>query len=297
MRVAIQQTLLLLAISLPQWVWAKSSSQAIDSGRVAVPGSSLFYEAAGQGSPLILLHAGSLDRRMWDPQFLALADSHRVIRYDARGHGRSGPVTGRFDPSQDLYALMEALHIPRATLVGCSLGGATAIDFALAHPEYVARLVLVSSGLSGYRWPAESRDVPWRVAARAAALRADTVGIARAWLQSDYFAVARTNPTLAARLDTLLSDNVESWRSALHNGRQDTVLAGPAQGRLHQIRVPTLVIVGRRDVLDILRIADTLRAHIPVTQFAPVEGIGHLPNMERPSEFLRILRAFLGSFD
>ena len=265
----------------------------VDSGRVAVPGSSLYYETAGNGPPLILLHGGSLDRRMWDDQYYALAQSHRVIRYDARGHGRSGPVTSHFDGSEDLRALMEALRVGRATLVGSSLGGATAIDFALAHPERVDRLVLVGSGLSGYRWPSESLDLSWRVAERAAAARGDTVGIARSWLQSEYFAAARELPALAARLDTLLAENVELWKTRLRLGNQDTVFSGPALGRLGRIRAPALIVVGSRDVADIYRIADTLQAYLPQARTVVVDGAGHVPNMERPSLFLEVLRNFL----
>jgi pimeloyl-ACP methyl ester carboxylesterase len=241
---------------LPQLVLAQERSFQpvhVDSGRVSVSGSSLYYEAAGRGPTIILLHAGSLDRRMWDDQFQALARSYRVIRYDARGHGRSGPAIERLDRSRDLAALMQDLRISRAALVGSSLGGATAIDFALAYPDKVTRLILVSSGLSGYKWPAESRDAPWRVAARAAAAKSDTVGIARSWLQSDYFAAARESPALAARLDTLLAENVEVWKGSLQRGPQDSVFAGPALSRLNQLHAPTLIVVGDRDIRDIHR--------------------------------------------
>jgi pimeloyl-ACP methyl ester carboxylesterase len=267
----------------------------VDSGRVSVSGSSLYYEAAGRGPTIILLHAGSLDRRMWDDQFQALARSYRVIRYDARGHGRSGPAIERLDRSRDLAALMQDLRISRAALVGSSLGGATAIDFALAYPDKVTRLILVSSGLSGYKWPAESRDAPWRVAARAAAAKSDTVGIARSWLQSDYFAAARESPALAARLDTLLAENVEVWKGSLQRGPQDSVFAGPALSRLNQLHAPTLIVVGDRDIRDIHRIADTLRAYLPQARTTVLEGVGHLPSMERPVLFLRLVSEFLAS--
>ncbi|MBK6845089.1 MAG: alpha/beta fold hydrolase [Gemmatimonadetes bacterium] len=88
-----------------------------------VPGSTLFYESAGTGSPVILLHGGNLDRRMWDAEFGALQRTHRVIRYDARGYGRSGASDTAFSAHHDLRALMDALQLPRASLVGLSLGG------------------------------------------------------------------------------------------------------------------------------------------------------------------------------
>ena len=96
---------------------------SVDTGRVAVPGSSLFYEAAGEGAPIILLHGGNLDRRMWDAEFDFLKQQYRVIRYDARGYGRSGRIDTTFAAHEDLLALMDSLALPRATLIGLSLGG------------------------------------------------------------------------------------------------------------------------------------------------------------------------------
>ena len=133
------------------------ATSAVDTGRVNVPGGSLFFEAAGAGSPVILLHGGNLDRRMWDAEFAGLQSRHRVIRYDARGYGRSGPADTAFRAHDDLLALMDALGLSRATLVGLSLGGRIAIDFALAHPERVDRLVLAAPGISGGKW-AEDGD-------------------------------------------------------------------------------------------------------------------------------------------
>ena len=94
-----------------------SVATAPDTGRVRVPGSTLFYESAGTGSPVILLHGGNLDRRMWDAEFGALQRTHRVIRYDARGYGRSGASDTAFSAHHDLRALMDLslIHISEPT--------------------------------------------------------------------------------------------------------------------------------------------------------------------------------------
>jgi pimeloyl-ACP methyl ester carboxylesterase len=134
-----------------------SAAAPPDTGRVTVPGSSLFYESAGTGRPVILLHGGNLDRRMWDAEFDALRAAHRVIRYDARGYGRSGPADTAFSAHHDLLALMDTLQLSRASLVGLSMGGRIAMDFALSHPDRVDRLVLVAPGISGGTW-AEDAD-------------------------------------------------------------------------------------------------------------------------------------------
>ena len=121
---------------------APTPAVAIDSGRVAVAGGALYYEAAGKGAPVILLHGGNLDRRMWDEQFGELSQHYRVIRYDARGYGRSSAADQAFSAHEDLAGLMRGLNLVRASLVGLSLGGRIAIDFALAHPDQpVARLL------------------------------------------------------------------------------------------------------------------------------------------------------------
>ncbi|MGW4799645.1 alpha/beta fold hydrolase [Nonomuraea sp. NPDC004297] len=118
----------------------------------------LAYEEAGPPEPVgtvVLVHAGVADMRMWAHQFAALSERHRVIRYDLRGHGRSGDAVGEVCHHEDLLALMNALKIDRAALVGCSMGGAYAVEVALAAPERVAALVLISSGLAGHQWPRE----------------------------------------------------------------------------------------------------------------------------------------------
>ena len=100
----------------------------VDTGRVVVDGGSLYYEAAGSGAPVILLHGGNLDRRMWDAQFALLRQRYRVIRYDARGFGRSSAADRPFAAHDDLAALFRALNLSRAALVGLSMGGRIAIS-------------------------------------------------------------------------------------------------------------------------------------------------------------------------
>src|SRR6267143_1814603 len=124
----------------------------VNSGYAPTEGTSLYYEVAGEGSPVVLLHPGQGGCVLWDRQFLPFAREHRVIRYDARGFGRSERPDAPFKAYDDLRAVLDALGVARAALVGLSLGGLTAIDFAIAHPERVSALVLVNAGLSGYQY-------------------------------------------------------------------------------------------------------------------------------------------------
>jgi 3-oxoadipate enol-lactonase len=266
----------------------------VDTGRVAVPGSSLYYEAAGAGSPVILLHAGYLDRRMWDPQFLLFARSYRVIRYDARGLGRSGPAETPYSSFEDLLTLIRALELTHVTLIGASLGGGASLDLAVTHPDLVEKLVLVGPGLSGYVWPPEDLNQPWRVEARAALARADTVGVAVAWVHSGYLLPASEQAPLAAKLRTLLADNVGFWKGLLrHPEGYDTAPFPPALRRLGAIHAPALLILGSRDVADIHRIVDTLGRRLPDATTVVFQGAGHLPNMEQPDRFASTVLDFL----
>jgi 3-oxoadipate enol-lactonase len=266
----------------------------VDTGRVAVPGSSIYYEAAGTGSPVILLHAGYLDRRMWDGQFRQFARSYRVVRYDARGLGRSGPANTPYSSFEDLYAVIRALGLGRVTLIGSSLGAAASLDLAVTHPEVVDKLVLVGPGLSGYAWPPENLNQRWRIEAREALARADTVGVAVAWAHSGYLLPASEQPLLAARLRMLLADNVGFWKELLrHHEGYDTAPSPPALARLSSVHAPVLIIVGGRDVRDIQQIVDTLRLRLPEAKVEVFEGTGHLPNMEQPDRFAAAVLEFL----
>ena len=129
------------------------------SGFVDVGGTSLYYEVAGAGAPVVLVHGFGLDRRMWDEQVDVLAERFTVVRYDLRGFGRSNAERVEFWPTEGLRALLDFLKVERATLVGLSLGGIVAADFASEHPERVERLVLVGSGLRGDRQPPDEKSM------------------------------------------------------------------------------------------------------------------------------------------
>ena len=267
------------------------SSTPVDSATVLVNGARLFYETTGRGSVVVLIHGGNLDSRMWDDQFIPFAHEHRVIRYDVRGFGRSGPADTPYEAQADLYALLVALHIPRASLVGLSLGGGIAIDFALTHPEMVDRLVLASPGLRGWRWAAQ--DTTWQPQARAILARGDTVGAALSWLKSDYMRPAMEHDSLAPRLLELTAANVPYWKGLLRHGDKERPISPSAATRVRMIDMPTLLIVGDRDNIDIQRIVDTLNVQLPHARKVTMHDAGHMVNMEQPERFTELVREFL----
>ena len=269
------------------------NAPGVDSASIAVNGTRLFYEIAGTGPVVVLMHGGNLDSRMWDDQFATLARSHRVLRFDARGFGRSGPADTPYEAQADLYALLVALRIPRASLIGLSLGGRVAIDFALTHRDMVDRLVLVSPGLGGWRYT--EQDTTWQPQARVILARGDTTGAILGWLRSDYMRPAMEHANLVPRLRELAADNVSYWKGLLRHGDTERAIIPPAATRLRAIDAPTLLLVGDRDNLDIQHIVDTLSAELPHARKVTVHGAGHMINMDQPDRFLELVREFLRS--
>jgi 3-oxoadipate enol-lactonase len=263
-----------------------------DAGFVAAPGGPLFFEARGAGPAVILLHGANLDRRLWDPQFEFLAgddSSPRVVRYDIRPFGRSPPATAPYSDTEELLLLLDHLGIETATLVGLSLGGAIAIDFALTHPSRVGGLVLVGPGLSGYGFSGgEERSARFRAALDAGG----TDALVEEWLRDPYMAPAMAQPELAPTLRALARDNGRSWlpESRRHG---PAAMDPPAIHRLGEIQVPTLIVTGERDVPDIQDIADLLERGVPGATRVRIPGVGHLPNLEAPEAFNRALLSFL----
>jgi pimeloyl-ACP methyl ester carboxylesterase len=122
-----------------------------ETGAAEVNGATIYYEVVGEGEPLVLVHAGIADSRMWEGQLTAFADRYRVLRYDMRGFGRTAMVEGTFSHHEDLRGLLDFLGLDRAHLVGCSMGGGAVLDFALEYPDRVGNLVLVGSAVGGFR--------------------------------------------------------------------------------------------------------------------------------------------------
>jgi pimeloyl-ACP methyl ester carboxylesterase len=267
---------------------AGEPDRPVTSGLAEVAEPVLYYEACGEGEAVVLIHGGNLDRRMWDGQFQLFARDFRVIRYDVRGFGKTEAPTRPFSCVKDLRSLLEGLKVSRAHLVGLSLGGRIAIDFAVAHPEKVKSVVAVGPGLSGFEWPPESEKRFWELA-RLARDEGPEKAV-EGWLKDPYMVPAMENPALAKRIRRLALDNTASW---LANPMLERPLNPPAIKRLGEIRAPTLLVVGDRDVPEIQAIVKILEKGVPHAKKVVIAGAGHMVNMEKPDEFNRAVLGFL----
>ena len=184
---------------------ARGKSKA--TGVAQVNGTKLYYEMAGEGRTVVLIHGGLADSRLWDDQFDELAKHYRVIRYDLRGFGKSAFSMGPYSHIEDLYALLKFLKVKKASLVGLSLGGVIAVDFALEHPEMVDALILTSSGLRGHPSARNEKSVAVQKAA-------EEQGMEKAiemWLEHPFFATGKNNPAYVQRMRRMLADNFRYW--------------------------------------------------------------------------------------
>ena len=258
-------------------------------GFAPVNGTRLFYEVSGSGEPIVLIHGGQLDSRMWDGEFTLLSKEFRVLRYDVRGYGGSPrPEGATYSDSEDLRALLDYVGMPKAHLVGLSLGGRIALDFAPVYPERVLSLTLVGPGLAGFDQPDPEGDARWGALILAAHDGPEKV--TDLWLKDPFMAPAMENPRLAPRVRLLSLENAHEW---IANPVLQKSPRPKAAERLKEIAAPTLLVLGDRDVKTIKATIEKLEKDVPGAKKVVVPGAGHMVNMEKPEEFDHALLGFL----
>ncbi len=268
----------------------------VKTGYAEVNGALLYYEIAGGGTPLVMLHAGIADSRMWDDEFEAFTASHRVLRFDMRGYGKSLPVPGDFNIQDDLTALLAELDLDGAlVLMGCSMGAGLALDFALENPERARALILVGGGPAGFETDAEEPDELFAESERAFE-NGELDRVAELDMQIWFDGVGRSpNPNKAAARAKALEmarrvTELEFKRIGKHVRKSPEK---PAAERLHEIKAPCLIVVGENDLPYLLKAADFMQERLPNATLAAMADAAHLPNMEHPAQFRAIVEDFL----
>ena len=247
--------------------------------------SDLYVERAGEGSPVVLLHEGIGDSRMWDPQWGSYAERFLVVRFDMRGFGQSPPVLGMFSLSGDLVELIEGLGVGPVTLIGMSLGGSVAMETTIARPELVSRLVVVGPGPRGFEMNDETK-AGWD--------DDEAVEInMRMWVDGPSRSPDQVDPVLRRKVGEMQRRAIDLWRESGEQDGNHQPLVENWGERLGEISVPTLILVGELDRPEMQEIAERLEAEIPDARRETIAGTAHVPNMERPEEFDRLVLDFL----
>jgi pimeloyl-ACP methyl ester carboxylesterase len=261
------------------------------SGFAEINEIKLYYEVMGEGNAVVLIHAGKLDRRMWDDQFVEFAKHYRVIRYDVCGYGKSEIPQKPYSDVEDLKSLLRFLTVDKACLIGLSMGGKIAIDFALQHPEMTSTLIPVAADLGGFVWSSEEIMPGYQKIIETARDESESKAV-EMWLKFPLFAPAMENPVIRGKVREIVEENSHVF---LLNPLIRRQIKPPAVERLSEISVPTLIILGDRDVSDIAAIADALEKNITGSKKVVISGTGHLVNMEKPKEFNRMVLDFLSA--
>jgi pimeloyl-ACP methyl ester carboxylesterase len=260
-----------------------------------VDGGALEFDVGGDvGRPaVVFLHPGLWDRRTWDGHFERYGRRYRVVRYDARGYGRSSrPEPGRpYSHVDDLIAVLDAAGVDRAALIGCSMGGATAVETAAEHPSRVAALVLAAPGINGWDdlTREETADLDARFAPVEAAIDRGDLPAARD-AQLAIFAPLGTDDAAGRRIREIAFDNLHEVTMD-ESGRRD--IDPPIVDRLASITAPALVIAAGHDPPVYRRVARIYADGIPGARLVEVADTDHVVNVRTPGAFDAAVLPFL----
>jgi pimeloyl-ACP methyl ester carboxylesterase len=280
----------------------KPNRGAMKPNRATLHGREVTYAEAGSGPVLLMIHgiAGTFEN--WEAVFDPLAREHTVLAPNLPGHGESAPAAGDYSlgaMASGLRDLLIALGHERATLVGHSLGGGIAMQFAYQFPELTERLVLVSSGGLG---PEVS------LLLRAAALPGADLFIAATAGPGRIAgsALARGMATVGLRPHADIAEVARGYSSLSDGGRRAAFLATlravvstegqrvDAADRLYLTEgTPVLIIWGERDRMIPAQHGERAHKAIPRSRLEIFEGVGHLPQLEAPGRFVAVLERFL----
>lgn len=249
---------------------------------------SIFYEWAGSGPCLILIHDGMLHRELWDAQFDHFSSNYRVIRYDRRGYGASSPATEVYTHLKDLNALFGETGTEHALLVACSSGGALAIVFTLTYPQKVDGLVLVGAVVGGFSYTAHMRNRGGHLPGSFDSELEESLYYAL----EDPYEIHPDNREAREKAQRLLMAFPPKKNRRQDYSRPEV----PAFRRLHEINVPALVLVGASDIPDVHAHAGAINAGIPESKRIVVPGSGHLVPLEQPEVFNALVSDFLFNF-
>lgn len=241
-----------------------------------------------------MIHAGVADNRQWNNEFAYFAKRCRVIRYDMRGYGKSEPVGGEFSHLQDLSGLLDHLHLDQPLLLmGCSMGGGLAMDFALTRPSKVKALIMVDAGPTGLELnvptPAKFEEVEEAYNAGDLDLVAEIE--TQIWFDGIGRTPAQVNQAMRQLAYEMNRKALSHEAKRLGKRLPDTQV--PAAERLSELHMPVLVIVGAHDTPYLLAAATYMVEKIPSARKEIIEDAAHLPNMDQPGEFQRIVTIFL----
>ena len=264
----------------------------MDEFSIDIDGATLTGVETGDGLPVVFLHAGVSDNRMWHEQMRLAADNGwHAIAYDRRGYGDATSSDEPFSHLDDLEAVLDAFDIHAAVFVGCSLGGGLAIDFALKNPGRVIGLVLIGTSVTGAPWTATAEESAIEMAEEDAWERGDLDLLnkvqAHEWLDGPRAQSGRVGGSARALFLDMNAKALAKPELTQEEQRPD------AWNRVDAVTAPTMLIVGDEDFTALIERHEHLSETMPNSFAAVLEGVAHIPSIERPDLINRMLEEFL----
>jgi pimeloyl-ACP methyl ester carboxylesterase len=249
----------------------------------------VYYEMAGQGEPVILIHAYSVDCRMWDPQYAELAKHYKVVRYDLRGYGNTDkPAEGqRYLHAEDLHRLMYFLGIPKAHLVGLSMGASVAVDFLTLYPKEVLSVTVAAGGIRNSWGPIDPNAAEFIKKQGIEAYK-------KQWLGNVLDMCGPHKTEIQPKLQQMIND-WSAWQVLHTESFQQINPPVAVQLKDKQPDVPVLILIGKMDLEPSIMSGENLSNILPKAQKKYLSAAGHFSNMEVPDEFNKALIDFLAS--
>ena len=269
-----------------------ASEPKTETGFAEVNGTRLYYEVAGTGDPIVLIHGNFGDRRYFDGQFDALGRFHRVLRYDVRGYGKSMlPDEGvPYSDFEDLEALMTHLGIDRAHIAGFSMGSAIAVDFCLALPDRCSSLIAIGPWFNGYDSPLARTLFEDFGAISAAAASGGRDAALKQLLAATWWYPEKVPPRAFERVKAIWSD-YDFWHFKNPDPRR--VLAPPAAEQLERITAPALIITAEYDLDACRAVAHQMDTEIPDSKTVNLASATHFMFIEEPEQVNAAILDFL----
>jgi 3-oxoadipate enol-lactonase len=252
----------------------------------------LHYESVGDGPPVLFLHAGVADSRMWQQQ--RDMSGLRMICFDQRGFGRTEMVAEPYATRADAITVLDHLKVPEAVIVGCSSGGEAALQLAITAPQRVSGLILVGTTPSGWESQTDSPDDPdWAeivAAFRAGDLLRTARLEARHWLAGRERALHDLDSQL---VELFIEMDLIALGSETERNKWGQALEQPTNDQLDKVNARTLVIVGEHDIPACREAAPYLAGRLNAPEAVVMANTAHLPSMDQPQEFNELIVGFL----
>jgi pimeloyl-ACP methyl ester carboxylesterase len=260
----------------------------VESGFMDVEGGKLYYETAGKGEVIVLVHDGSLHHVTWDAQFFTLAENYKVIRYDRRGYGKSHFPEKSYSNVEDLNSVFDFFNVKKAAVFGMSAGGGLSIDFTLEYPDKVTSLVLVGAVVSGYGYTDHFLSRGGRLDA---ALFNNPEKLIDYMFKKDPYTIYYENKEARQKALKFMQENPHNY-----DFRKNQLDTGPKRAALDvlgEINIPVLIVVGEYDIPDVHSHAGAIEAGIKNSKRVVIKNAAHLVPMEKPDAFNSLVLDFL----